>query len=168
MFRAVARTPNKTIKVSGFWSSVGFKISAVTRFFRPFLFINFLPAGLIWKTFCIWSFTEDMFKEWYIANPSGIAMGEAAKSYTTFERKVAQDMDPIYLLIAMIPCEKLWHWLAVQIRSGIVRKSLNFINQFIQCVFSLFSTDCDWIYCSVSNPLRARRSSPSSGENVVP
>eukprot|EP00057_Strongylocentrotus_purpuratus_P005039 XP_003730066.1 PREDICTED: uncharacterized protein LOC764526 isoform X1 [Strongylocentrotus purpuratus] len=64
-------------------------------------------------------YTEIMFKEWYIKHPKGIAMGDAAASYSKFELGVATKEEPFYLLIAMLPCEKLWGWLAQEIKSGI-------------------------------------------------
>ncbi|XP_030844617.1 uncharacterized protein LOC115925197 [Strongylocentrotus purpuratus] len=60
-----------------------------------------------------------MFKEWYIQDPKGIAMGDAAASYSKFEKDVATEEESFYLLIAMLPCEKLWGWLSQQIESGI-------------------------------------------------
>ncbi|XP_022093498.1 uncharacterized protein LOC110980809 [Acanthaster planci] len=65
------------------------------------------------------SYTKVMFKQWHIRDPSGVAMGAAAASYSAFEKGVAENCEPIYLLIAMLPCEKLWEWLAEQIQSGI-------------------------------------------------
>ncbi|XP_030844031.1 uncharacterized protein LOC100892956 [Strongylocentrotus purpuratus] len=64
-------------------------------------------------------YTEIMFKEWYIKHPKGISMGDAAASYSEFELDVATTEEPFYLLIAMLPCEKLWGWLAQEIKSGI-------------------------------------------------
>ncbi|XP_038050170.1 uncharacterized protein LOC119723538 [Patiria miniata] len=64
-------------------------------------------------------YTEEMFKQWYIKDPRGIAMGTAAASYSSFEKGVATNSQAIYLLIAMLPCEQLWGWLAEQIQPGI-------------------------------------------------
>uniref|UniRef100_UPI00358E7C1F uncharacterized protein n=1 Tax=Myxine glutinosa TaxID=7769 RepID=UPI00358E7C1F len=69
-------------------------------------------------------YTEMMFKQWYIADPTGIAMGKAAQDYSDFEKNVAKKMHPIYFLIAMIPCTRLWQWLAEQIKTGISKNNV--------------------------------------------
>ncbi|XP_038068553.1 uncharacterized protein LOC119737947 [Patiria miniata] len=61
-------------------------------------------------------YTRDLFQQWHIANPNGILLGKAAEEYVKFEREVAEDMSPLYLLIAMLPCEKLWSWLAMELQ----------------------------------------------------
>ncbi|XP_022093516.1 uncharacterized protein LOC110980819 [Acanthaster planci] len=70
------------------------------------------------------SYTQTMFDEWHIRDPTGVSMGTAAASYSAYEKHVAETNDPIYLLIAMLPCDQLWGWLAEQIKSGISDKNV--------------------------------------------
>lgn len=60
-------------------------------------------------------------------------MGEAAKTYADYELEVSIKMDPIYSLIAMIPCAKLWPWIGEQLRPSEVR-----IAQLDMHVYSTF------------------------------
>lgn len=52
---------------------------------------------------------------WHIKNADGIVPSEICKLYSAFESNVAKYQDPIYTLIAMIPCEYLWAWLGAQL-----------------------------------------------------
>lgn len=53
-------------------------------------------------------------QEWYLLPFSDIALPDVMAVYIENERYVAEHCDPVYLLIAMIPCEYLWAWLALQ------------------------------------------------------
>ena len=59
-------------------------------------------------------------EQWHIVDPSGIKLGAACENYVNHERNVATTMDPIYLVVAMIPCVKLWPWLGQQIEADTV------------------------------------------------
>ena len=41
---------------------------------------------------------------------------QAAKTYIDFEHRVAQELPPIYGVVAMIPCDELWSWLATELQ----------------------------------------------------
>ncbi|QSX37408.1 hypothetical protein [Shewanella sedimentimangrovi] len=61
-------------------------------------------------------------REWRLADPKAVLPSDTAKRYSDFERRLATGQaeagkaaDPIYTLIAMLPCEYLWGWLAQQL-----------------------------------------------------
>lgn len=61
----------------------------------------------------------DSIKEtWYIKNAESIEPGTAAQNYIDFEGKIASNAgdfnDEVYFVVAMIPCSRLWYWLANQ------------------------------------------------------
>lgn len=64
-------------------------------------------------------YTNEMFEDWQIENPDGIRLGEAARDYIQMQEKIADsNLNFIYSLIAMLPCEMLWPWLAQSIDNG--------------------------------------------------
>ncbi|XP_060076762.1 uncharacterized protein LOC132556373, partial [Ylistrum balloti] len=60
---------------------------------------------------------KDLFNKWRIESPTGINLSKACESYVDYERKVAATEDTIYMIVAMIPCMKLWPWLGQQVQS---------------------------------------------------
>ncbi|XP_022102439.1 uncharacterized protein LOC110985611 [Acanthaster planci] len=64
-------------------------------------------------------YNRELFEQWHIADPEAVSLTKAATEYINFGREVSEEMSPVYLLIAMLPCEKLWGWLANEIRSRI-------------------------------------------------
>lgn len=52
---------------------------------------------------------------WHIGDPSGVAPGPAATYYLELETFVANQWHPIYGIVVMIPCYKLWAYLANQL-----------------------------------------------------
>ncbi|XP_033749938.1 uncharacterized protein LOC117334425 [Pecten maximus] len=61
---------------------------------------------------------KTLFKKWHIEDASGITLDDACKSYAAYENNVAVTEDTIYMIVAMIPCMKLWPWLGQQLESG--------------------------------------------------
>ncbi|KAL3888071.1 hypothetical protein ACJMK2_000453 [Sinanodonta woodiana] len=61
------------------------------------------------------TYYEVLFKLWHIRDPSGIELNKACQDYVDLEKKVAEKMDPLYLVVALIPCYKLWPWLGQEI-----------------------------------------------------
>jgi len=64
------------------------------------------------------SYTKSVLESWHLKDITSLTPGPAAQAYIDFERQTAQTLDPIYLIIAMIPCDQLWPWLAGEISSG--------------------------------------------------
>ncbi|XP_060080321.1 uncharacterized protein LOC132559715 isoform X2 [Ylistrum balloti] len=61
---------------------------------------------------------EELFTKWHIDDPTGISLSQACQSYADFEHLVASTEDTIYMIVAMIPCMKLWPWLGKQLEQG--------------------------------------------------
>eukprot|EP00794_Sanderia_malayensis_P012373 gene12373-13645_t len=61
-------------------------------------------------------YTDILFKEWHVLEPTSVKMGPAAEGYSKHELLVAEYMDPIYSFIAMIPCSRLWPWLGKKLK----------------------------------------------------
>ncbi|XP_053393350.1 uncharacterized protein LOC123530333 [Mercenaria mercenaria] len=59
----------------------------------------------------------DLFKQWHIDDPHGIKLGSACENYTNHLSNVAKTMEPAYLVVAMVPCVKLWPWIGTQIKA---------------------------------------------------
>ena len=55
---------------------------------------------------------------WHIKNADGIKLGRAALAYIAHLRDVSENDSPIYMLLALTPCKRLWSWLGKQIGSG--------------------------------------------------
>ena len=64
-------------------------------------------------------YTKQVLKEWHISDPNAVSLSEAAQRYIDFEGLLARDSLPIYGVIAMMPCEQLWAWLATELQPDI-------------------------------------------------
>lgn len=58
-----------------------------------------------------------MFNTWHIEDPNGIILGPACANYVNHLYDVANNTDPIYMVVALTPCAKLWPWLGGQINA---------------------------------------------------
>jgi len=95
-----------------------------------------LLKGFLYRPFT--RYTKALFDEWHIADASGIELGAACENYVNHERNVATTMDPIYLVVAMIPCAKLWPWLGQQIGADTV---------YVLCVQKWYNRDtCVYLF----------------------
>ncbi|MEM7245712.1 MAG: TenA family transcriptional regulator [Acidobacteriota bacterium] len=61
------------------------------------------------------SYTSSLLESWHLNNDQAVTPGPAARAYIDFEQMVASTLPPIYLIVAMIPCDQLWPWLAEQV-----------------------------------------------------
>ena len=52
---------------------------------------------------------------WRVQDGSSIVPMDITKEYSSFETSIARHEDAVYTLIAMLPCEYLWPWLAAQL-----------------------------------------------------
>lgn len=64
-------------------------------------------------------YNKNYFQQWHLNNPDALTPGPAAESYIAFECWVIHNLPPIYGIIAMIPCEQLWSWLAKELEPDI-------------------------------------------------
>ena len=62
-----------------------------------------------------WDYLKNI---WHVENAGGIKMGEAAQTYVDHIRNVSENESPVYTILALTPCAKLWPWLGQQIGSG--------------------------------------------------
>lgn len=65
------------------------------------------------------AFVESFKDEWRVGDTSAICPTEAAKNYAALEERVANEEDPIYTLIVMLPCEILWAWLGDKMKDHV-------------------------------------------------
>ena len=56
-----------------------------------------------WKGYWEW-----LYGVWHIKQTPGIQLGEAASTYVEHVRNVAENESPVYTLLALTPCAKLW------------------------------------------------------------
>ena len=70
------------------------------------------------------SYVEDTYAAWHITDPSAVRLGDAAQAYASFESEVATTYDPIYTVVVMTPCDRLWSWLAQQLRADATSSNL--------------------------------------------
>ncbi len=61
------------------------------------------------------SYTDQVLEQWHIADAAAISVSEAVRTYIDFEHHVANQLRPIYGVVAMIPCDQLWPWLATEL-----------------------------------------------------
>ena len=62
-------------------------------------------------------FNQSYLKSWHISNPDALDVGQAARQYIDCEHTAASRLSPVYGTVVMIPCERLWPWLASQLKS---------------------------------------------------
>ncbi|KAL5259970.1 hypothetical protein ACHWQZ_G010178 [Mnemiopsis leidyi] len=55
---------------------------------------------------------------WHIKNPEGVRIGKEATAYMNHIRNVAENEIPVYTILALTPCARLWPWLGQKIGSG--------------------------------------------------
>ncbi|XP_072033753.1 aminopyrimidine aminohydrolase-like [Amphiura filiformis] len=67
---------------------------------------------------------NEMCEKFFIQDPSAIRVGETLEEYCQYLHRVANGMDPLYFMVAMIPCSKLWPWLARKMQHSEVNPNL--------------------------------------------
>lgn len=63
-------------------------------------------------------YNEAFPKLWGIRDANGIVPSEVCLRYSEFERRVVKQERPVYVLVAMLPCEHLWPWIGNAIEVG--------------------------------------------------
>ncbi|KAK3588332.1 hypothetical protein CHS0354_020955 [Potamilus streckersoni] len=58
---------------------------------------------------------KSLFQVWHIGDPSGIALNDACADYIGQLKNVAVNMSPLYFVVTLIPCARLWPWLGKEI-----------------------------------------------------
>lgn len=62
------------------------------------------------------SYNESFCKQWHLKGGDAVIPAAAAQTYIDFEHHVAHGLSPIYGVVAMIPCDELWSWLATELK----------------------------------------------------
>ncbi|GMH38867.1 hypothetical protein BSKO_06765 [Bryopsis sp. KO-2023] len=60
-------------------------------------------------------YNKSFLEDWHISSGAAVNPSPAVQAYIDFERHVALNMEPIYGILAMLPCEQLWPWLATEL-----------------------------------------------------
>lgn len=60
-------------------------------------------------------YRQQVFASWGVLDGAALDPGQAMRDYIDIERTIATQAPPIYLIVAMIPCDQLWAWLAEQL-----------------------------------------------------
>ncbi|KAF5889133.1 uncharacterized protein DAT39_021166, partial [Clarias magur] len=58
------------------------------------------------------SFLDSLIKNYFLEDAASIMPTPAMKAYLTTYRTVMMNEDPIYFAVALLPCARLWVWLA--------------------------------------------------------
>lgn len=70
------------------------------------------------------SYYESEAKSWHVKSPEALQVSQAAAQYIQSEHYAATKLHPVYGLIAMIPCDLLWPWLAEKMDPQIKQSGL--------------------------------------------
>ena len=62
-------------------------------------------------------YLASLLGQWHLKDTASLSVSRAAEDYIALEQWVCASLPPAYGLIAMLPCEFLWHWLAEQMRA---------------------------------------------------
>ncbi|OWF49819.1 uncharacterized protein LOC110451234 [Mizuhopecten yessoensis] len=49
---------------------------------------------------------------------SAVKLGQACSEYIAYEKTVAETMNPIYFLVALLPCLRTWYWIGQQLATA--------------------------------------------------
>lgn len=70
-------------------------------------------------------YNESIKDTWRLTGPEAIIPTQATKAYSDWETNIAKNEDPIYTLVAMLPCSYLWAWLAEKLNDDQVSDNDN-------------------------------------------
>jgi thiaminase (transcriptional activator TenA) len=62
------------------------------------------------------NYNEVFLPQWHIKDATALGLTATASKYIAFEKEVAEKRDIIFMVLAMLPCDKLWGWLANQLQ----------------------------------------------------
>ena len=69
-------------------------------------------------------YTRERGIKWDVDQPPRIELERATKEYIDWEKEVASEYDPLYFVVASIPCSRLWYWLAHKVKPCAVSRNL--------------------------------------------
>lgn len=62
-------------------------------------------------------YTKELFNQWCISDPSGIKLSPELQKYINYKSEILDKYEPLYFIVANIPCLHLWYWLANQLKA---------------------------------------------------
>ena len=68
------------------------------------------------KLHCYDDYNKTFIDDWHIRNTESVVPTETMRLYAEHERRVALQEEPIYALVAYLPCFCLWPWFARQLK----------------------------------------------------
>ncbi|MEI2387644.1 hypothetical protein [Breoghania sp. JC706] len=71
-----------------------------------------LREFLLYKKQRYEKYNDSFSQTWHLKGTDGIAPPKAVSIYVRYEEIVTSLLTPAYCLVAMLPCEYLWYWLA--------------------------------------------------------
>ncbi|XP_078676498.1 aminopyrimidine aminohydrolase-like [Branchiostoma floridae x Branchiostoma belcheri] len=69
-------------------------------------------------------YTDYLYETWFL-KPDGADLGPAAQSYVDLENEIAHNEEALYYLVSMIPCLRLWAYLAIKMKNEGYNKDSN-------------------------------------------
>ena len=56
-----------------------------------------------------------MLTQWHISDPSNVVLNSPAEAYKNFMEEAFLTLPPYNVIIALLPCDRLWNWLGEQL-----------------------------------------------------
>jgi thiaminase/transcriptional activator TenA len=57
-----------------------------------------------------------MLQMWHLTDPKAVALCDAVKNYQKFEERILDKYQPYYVILSLLPCQKLWTWLGEELK----------------------------------------------------
>ncbi|XP_019617645.1 PREDICTED: uncharacterized protein LOC109464968 [Branchiostoma belcheri] len=76
-------------------------------------------------------YTQELYESWFL-KPDGADLGPAAQAYVDLEHEIAHNEEALYYLVSMIPCLRLWPYLAKMMEKGGYDKESNIYKFWIE------------------------------------
>ncbi|MDH3892693.1 MAG: TenA family transcriptional regulator [candidate division Zixibacteria bacterium] len=74
-----------------------------------------LKAYLLAKYSSYQKYNQTFPDIWHVRDARGVVPLDICKEYSAWESTVASHEDPVYTVVALLPCEYIWYWLANQL-----------------------------------------------------
>ncbi|MEM9555435.1 MAG: TenA family transcriptional regulator [Acidobacteriota bacterium] len=70
------------------------------------------------------AYDQQVFEQWHLRGGDAVRPSPAAQTYIDFEHRAAESLAPVYGVLAMVPCDELWPWLATELKPSAVPTNL--------------------------------------------
>jgi len=64
------------------------------------------------------TYSKSLTELWRVSSPDAVTLGSSLSKYIAYHLKVAHKMEPIYTVVSLVPCERLWPWIGEQIKDS--------------------------------------------------